>query len=136
MKAAAIVRRGAPRRVAFQALGVGVNTWKSWVRRGNRELEEHLDGKRALTGLKVELVRSLDRAEAEFHAETLGYVLEHGSPALKLRFLTMRFPECYRQPRCACSSPATGQPATERRSGSEVLRLGIERVLGASGREA
>ncbi len=97
-----IVKRGNFRRIAFMRVGVQPSTYRSWLSRGQLEINRVNDGEIGLEHLtpKGRLVLALEKAESELHDNVITDVLEYEGPGaakVKLDFLSRRFPKLHQR---------------------------------------
>ncbi len=88
-----LVKAGNWRLVAARAAGVNIETFKTWIDTGEKQIQEILDGTRKAMPLQAQLVMELDRAEGKCHAFHNAKVLEHAKPELRFAWLKARFPK-------------------------------------------
>ena len=120
-EAAAIVGAGNFRYVAFQRLGIPVATFQAWIRKGLKDRRDGSDSKQA------DLVRALDMAEGECHAQLLQDVLSADDPRLKMDFLRARYNKLYSNNPNAHLDDETGEMI--KREAAEILAEKLSRFL-------
>jgi len=120
-EAAAIVGAGNFRYVAFQRLGIPVATFQAWIRKGLKARREGVDN------IQAKLVRALDMAEGECHAQLLQDVLSADDPRLKMDFLRARYNKLYSNNPNAHLDDETGEMI--KREAAEILAEKLSRFL-------
>jgi hypothetical protein len=103
-----LVKAGNWRLVAARAAGVNIETFKTWIDTGEKQIQDILDGTRKAMPLQAQLVMELDRAEGKCHAFHNAKVLKDAKPELRFAWLKARFPKEW-APTTAAIDDKTGE---------------------------
>lgn len=88
-----LVTAGNWRLVACRAAGVNVETFKSWLVTGDKQIAEIIAGTRKAMPLQAQLVMAIERAEGKCHAFHNAELLKDAKPELRFAWLKARFPK-------------------------------------------
>jgi len=94
-QACELARKGNFRQTIYKRLGISRGTWDAWLTRGRADIRDREAGKIKELGLKACLVLELDKAESEVCTQIHEDIMTSDDPALKFKFLRVRYPKMY-----------------------------------------